>query len=401
MHIKCTNGSPTVDTLDHLPPLPLFVDYRLTGPGFTMLTEQDELGIYRALQLQDCVHHIDLKLPPTTLLKVIVLLHEEFPILEHLSLTFSATSKNSHPLTLPKGFLAPNLQHLALPGISPPRRLQLLTSAVSLVTLYLSNIETSTYFRPRLLVARLQSLPQLKELYIGFSIPIPRPSTERELLSEHGDPVILPSLKYFWFRGVSVYLESLVAQIRVPLLERLGITLFNQIAFALPHLSYLINAVAFKLPSAAVGFYRDKVYITMVHDNPKWRSFSFCVICKPLEWKIGSAAQICHALISALSCVEKLSLYLDYQDTPIELRNGAIDSATWHDLLWSFIAVKELHINNWLLEELARALQVDGVGLDPGFLPNLRSVHALDNLFTSFIDTRQVVGRPVHFSQRY
>ena len=401
MHIKCTNGSPIVGTLDHLPPLPLFVDYRQTGPGFTMLTEQDELGIYHALRLRDCVHHIDLKLPPSILHRVFVLLNGQFPILEHLSLTFPAISKNSLPLTLPKAFLAPNLRHLSLPGISPPRRLQFLTSTVSLVTLELSNIQITTYFRPRLLVARLRSLPQLKELYIGFSIPIPRPSTEREMLGEQGDPVTLPNLKYFWFKGVSAYLEYLVAQIRVPLLERLGITLFNQIAFALPHLSRLIDAVAFKLPSASVGFYCDEVYVTTVHDNSKWQSFSLCVICKPLEWKIECAAQICHALIPALSCVEKISLYLDYQETPIELRGGTIDSATWHDLLRSFIAVKELHINNWLLEELARALQVDGVGFDPGFLPNLGSVHALDNLFTSFIDTRQVVGRPVQFSQRY
>jgi hypothetical protein len=40
---------------------------------------------------------------------------------------------------------------------------------------------------------------------------------------------------------------------------------------------------------------------------------------------------------------------------------------------------------------------MDEVGLDPGFLPNLRSIRALDNLFTSFIDARRVVGRPVQF----
>ena len=58
-----------------------------------------------------------------------------------------------------------------------------------------ANIRASGYFRPRLLVARLQSLPQLEELSIGFSIPIPRPSAERELLGEQGTPVTLPNLK--------------------------------------------------------------------------------------------------------------------------------------------------------------------------------------------------------------
>ena len=406
MHIKCTNGSPIVDTLDHLPSLPLFVDYRHIGPRITMLTEQDELGIYNALRLHGRVHHIDLKLPPSILRKFVLLMDEQFPILEHLSLSFSATSsKNNLPLTLPKAFLAPNLRHLTLPSINPPRRLQLLISTVSLVTLELSNIQTSSYFRPRLLVARLQFLPQLKELYIGFSVPIPRPSTERELLGEQGAPVTLPSLKCLWFRGVSAYLESLVAQIRVPLLQQLGITLFNQIAFALQHLSYLIGITVLKIPSVMIGFYRNEVYVTTVPGNSKWGSFSFRVICEPLEWKIGSAAQICHALIPALSCVEKLILYHDSKWDPsnltgTELRNGAVDNETWHDLLRSFIGVKELHINNTLFADFSRALQVDEVGLDPGFLPNLQSIHAKDNLFASFIDTRQIVGRPVRFVSR-
>ena len=35
-----------------------------------------------------------------------------------------------------------------------------------------------------------------------------------------------------------------------------------------------------------------------------------------------------------------------------------------------------LYINGGLLKELSRALQVDGVGLDPGFLLDLRSIYA-------------------------
>ena len=402
MHIQCTNGSPIVDMLGHLSPLPLFVVYGPAelGPAelVTMLKEQDELGLYHALRLRDRVCHIDLRLPPSILPKVTALLDGHFPILEHVSLTFSTTSsKDSILLTLPKAFLAPNLRRLTLPHISPPRRLQLLTSAVSLVKLELSNIQTSGYFRPRVLAARLGSLPQLKELYIGFSIPVPRPSTERELLGAHGAPVTLTNLKHLWFRGVSAYLESLVAQIRVPRLERLGVTLFNEIAFVLPHLSYLINITeAFKIPGVVVSFYHNEVYVTTVHDNSKSRPLSFRIICKPLDWQINCAAQICRVLIPVLPFVEILTLRHNYHETP-ELRNNAIDSAAWHDLLSSFNRVKRLKINYPLLGELSCALQVDEVGSDPGFLPNLRSIHALDNIFTSFIDARQVVGLPVQF----
>ena len=380
MHIKCTNGSPIVDMLDHLPPLPLVIYYEHTRSGVS-LTEKDEVGIYHALWLHDRVYHIDLKLPPSILHKILVLLDVEFPILEHLSLspTFLATCESSLPLTLPKAFLAPNLRHLAFPSTSPPRRLRVLISTVSLVKLLLSNIKTSSYFRPRLLVGRLQSLPILEELFIGFSIPIPRPSTERELLGEQRAPVTLPSLKILRFKGVITYLESLVAQIRVPLLEQLLVTSFYQIAIALPHLSNLIHDTeALNLPSAAVRFDRNVVFVTTAHHGPPWFSpappapFLFRMKCNELDWQIDCAAQICHALIPALSRVEKLTLHHKRGQITTELRNDAIDSAMWHDLLRPFIGVKVLYLDAALLEELSRALQADEVRSDPGFLPNLR-----------------------------
>ena len=405
MHIKCTNGSPIVDTLDHLPQLPLFVHYTnfvLKGHRAINLTKQDELGIYHAIRLHGRVRHIDLELPPSILHQVFGLLDEQFPILEYLSLMFSATSKSDLPLTLPKAFLAPNLRHLALPSISPPRRLRVLTSTDSLVTLGLSGIQMSSYFRPRLLVARLSSLPRLRELSIGFSTLMPRPSAERELLAEQGPPVMLPSLKIFRFKGVGAYLESVVAQIRVPHLDQLRIALFNQIALVLPHTFQLINITkAFKLPRAAVGFYRGEVYITTSHHGSEWFEwgpFLLYVMCKQLDWQIDCAAQICHAIIPALSYVEQLTLYHNYREIMTESQNAAIDITTWHDLLRSFIGVQRLYIEHELSEELSRSLQVDEVGLDGGFLPDLRSIHARRNLFTSFMDARRVAGLPVTFS---
>jgi hypothetical protein len=392
LRIECTNGSPIMDTLDHLPPLPLFVRYRRT------ILKPDELGIYHALRLHDRIRQIDLIIPPFILREVIVLMDEHFPILEHLSL--SSTAEKSITLTFPKAFLAPNLRYLALPSISPPNRLRLLTSTVSLVTLELRNIQTSSYFRPRLLAARLRSLPQLEVLSIEFSIPIPRPSTERELFGEQRAPVTLPRLKKLRFKGVGAYLESLVAQIRAPLLVQLDITLFNQIAFVLPHLYHLINTTeAFKHPRADVYFYDDEVYLFMTyHHHPLSvdKPFHMRMMCKHFDWQIDWVSQTCHALIPALSGVEKFLLHsgCDFQ-IPAELQDNGIDSTTWHDLLRPLIGVKELCIDRELLEELSRALQMDEVGTDPGFLPNLRYIYAADNLFTSFTHTRLVVGRPV------
>jgi hypothetical protein len=402
MHLKCTNGAPIVDTLDHLPPLPLFVDYVHTRGGVTILTEKDELGIYNALRLHDRVFHIDLSLPPSILHKVLVLMDANFSRLGRLTLSFQA-QKGIH-LTLPKDFLAPNLRYLSLLGTGLSKRLRVLTSTDYLSTLQLSEIQTSSYFRPRLLVARLRSLPHLEDLDISFSIPIPRPSAERELLGEQGATVTLPSLTKLRFKGVSAYLESLVAQIKVPLLERLDITFFNQIAFALPHLSHLISVTeGFKLPKAAVYFVPNDVSLTTTAHGSAWHGVGpllLRVMCKQLDWQIDCAAQICNAIIPALSHIERLDLECFYRNIPTELQNGAIDSSTWHELLRLFVGVTELYIYTALLEELSRALQVDEVGLEPEFLPNLRTITAegAANPFTSFIDTRQIVGRPVRFS---
>jgi hypothetical protein len=402
MHIKCTNGAPIVDTLNHLPPLPLFIDYVHTRGGVTILTEQDQSGIYQALRLHDRVRHIHLGLPPSILHKVLVLIDDHFPRLETLTLSFPA--QNGIHLTLPKAFLAPNLRYLALLGIGLPKRLRVLTSTDSLVRLQLSEIQTSSYFRPRLLVARLRTLPHLEDLDISFSVPIPRPSAERELLGEQGAPGTLPRLKKLWFRGVSAYLESLIAQVRVPLLERLHITFFNQIAFALPHLSHLISITrGFKLPKAAIYFVPSDVSLTTTPHGSAWHGVGplfLRVLCKELDWQIDCAAQICNAIIPALSHIERLDLECFYRNIPTELQNGAIDSTTWHELLRLFVGVTELYIYTALLEELSRALLVDEVGLEPEFLPNLQTITAegTANPFTSFTDTRQIVGRPVQFS---
>ncbi|KAI9440446.1 hypothetical protein H4582DRAFT_1463396 [Lactarius indigo] len=400
MHIHCTNGAPIVETLDHLPPLPLFINYRFTN---VTVRRQDELGIGHALRLRDRVRSIDLDLPSSILQKFLLLMDEPFPVLERLSL--SSAVDNITTLTLPVIFLAPNLRHLSLLGIGLPKRLRLLPSTAFIVTLALTNIRASGYFRPRLLVARLQSLPQLEGLFIGFSIPIPRPSSEKELLGKQGPPVTLPNLKDLTFQGVGAYLEHMVAQIRAPLLERLDVTLFNQLIFALPYLSHLTNITeSLKLPNANIFFGRDEVSITTTDHSlqGRYRRFGLRVMCKQLDWQTGCAAQVCSALMPALSDVKWLSLDLYDKKMPTEWQDGEIDGTTWHELLRSFIGVKTLHICGGLTDELSRALQVDEIELDPGFLPDLQELASgelyVDSKFDSFIHARRVAGRPIRLS---
>ena len=421
-HIICTNGAPIVDTLDHLPSLPLFIDYRIRGGliirrnGISLNHEEDKLGIYHALQLRDRVRHINLRVSHSTLDEFLRLMDKPFPILEHLSLSFTAGDMTS--LTLSKSFLAPNLRHLSLLGIRLPKRLQLLSSTLSLVALSLTNMQASAYIRPRLLAARLESLPQLEELSIEFSIPIPRPSAERLLLGKQGTPVMLANLKSFTFQGVSTYLERLISQIRAPVLMKLNITLFNQLAFTLAHLSHFINITEqIKFPRTATICFEPDMSITLSHVMREARDcsdsgFTLKVMCKSLDWQIDCAAQICGALMLALSGTEKLIINRRLSESNSLLRamgllteedetDDTIDPTTWHELLRLFVSVKELHTGHRLSVELSRALEVGEIGLDPGLLPDLQDIVSYchgenrDSLFRSFIHARQVAGRPV------
>jgi hypothetical protein len=406
MHIRCTNGTPIVGTLDHLPPLPLFIDYQdTTAP----ITPQDELAIGQALLLRERIRHIDLRLPPSILHTFLPLVDEPFSLLEHLSLSY--TTGGDPNSVLPKTFLAPNLRHLSLVGIGIPKRLRLLTSTTSLVTLVLTNIRAPGYFLPRLLAARLQSLPQLEIFSVGFAVPIPRLSAQRELFSKRGATVTLPNLKRLAYQGVGAYLECLVAQIRTPLLERLEITLFNQIAFELPHLSHFTNIIeGLKLPIAKVNFGRNTVSVIMDHRNSQRYDgrISLHVISRQMDWQIDCAAQICSALMHMLLGVENLRLIFHEETMPTEWKNGEIDDTTWHELLRVFVGVKELHVCAALSQELSRALQMDDVlGSDPGFLPSLQDIVSefegsdAENLFSSFIGARRIAGNPVRYLKYY
>ena len=396
VHIQCTNGTPIVDTLDHLSSLPLSIDYRDT----TAITRQDELAIRQALLLRDRVRHIGLLLPPRLLNMFLPLMDEPFSILEYLSL--SCTHGWAASLALPKTFIAPNLRHLTILGIQVPT-LRLLTSAVSLVTLELLTIPLTGYLTPRLLAKCLQSLPQLENASIRFSVPIPISS---ELSNDRGATLTLPNLKRLAFQGVRDYLECFVAQIGTPRLERLDITLFDQASFELPRLSHFTNTIeALKFPTAKVRFGRNTVSVTSEDHNTRQHDgrFSFELLGRHMDWQIDRAAQICSTLMPVLFGVEELRLIFYDQIMPTRWQNGTIDATMWHRLLRSFVGVKELHICAALSRELSRALQVDNIWSDPGLLPSLREIVSelkgvgVEHLFSSFIRARRIMGNWVRY----
>src|ERR1700730_14600435 len=123
-------------------------------------------------------------------------------------------------------------------GIPFPTLPNLLLSATDLVELYLWRIPHSGYISPDTMATCLSTLTRLKRFELSFRSPQSRPDRDK---ATRPPPtlahIILPSLSRLNFRGVTEYLDDLVAQIDVPFLEDAYITFFNQVVFDISHLS--------------------------------------------------------------------------------------------------------------------------------------------------------------------
>ena len=399
IRLLLTNDSPSLDTLGHLPPLPLAIDYSdRTGT----IAQRDEENIRCGLQQHGRLLRLALWAPSSILHMLLEPMNKLFPRLEVLSL--SSTTFEEMNLILPETFQAPDLHHLALHGIGLPTRLPLLSSAIALSTLSLTNIGASSYFPPGHLVTQLQGLSNLEELSIGFAIPIPVPSTEGELLLAPISPVTSPSLRRLTFQGVDVYLDNLIAQINTPILEQLHLTLFFGIAFTLVNLNDFIRVTELEglecLVAKVVFNERGASMYVGCYKQQGIGELRLHVNCERLDWKIDSITQVCGALTKVVSTIEELTLDLNVDGMPSDWEN-TLDSMLWHELLLPFIGVKKLHISPLLTLELSQALDSVPGELVFELLPELEELeiqlgiyHAKD-AFSGFVQTRESVGRPV------
>ena len=407
MSLLLTINSPSIKTLRHLPPIPLFINIDFPDHGKRGMLRKDEENIRFGLQWVDRVCQVDLRAPSSSFRMWLGQMNQRFPRLGGLSLLSTSTEEN---LVLPETFQAPCLRRLALHGIGLSTRSTLLSSAIALSTLSLTHVGASSYLSPGHLVKQLQGLPHLKELSIGFAIPIPLPSTEGKLLPAPIPPVTLPSLRRLTFRGVGVYLDNLVAQINAPLLERLNLTILFELAFTLVNLTGFIGrteGLASGCPDFRVKFKKDGVYVDAGHKksgyHEPWdiKTLSVYVNCEPFDWQIDSAAQVCRALGKVVSTVEVLSLDLDVDALSLDWEN-MLDDMPWHELLLPFIGAKRLYIGSPLTLELSRTLESVFGDLVLDLLPELQelevpvTIDQATNLYSIFVQARESVGRPVH-----
>jgi hypothetical protein len=269
----------------------------------------------------------------------------------------------------------------------------------NLITLSLSLIPASTYFHPNALLQRLSLMPQLEILGITLNSYYPSRDVERQLLIMMR--VTLSNLRWLAFQGASAYLEALLPQVTIPLLEKLQVFFFNQLTYSVLLLQqFMGTAENFRLKTATLSFHKDYSTVTVYpYEGARMFALSMYLGGRDLEWQVASTAQVFYTLRTVFSAVEHLILRYERHFISSEW-NDETDRTLWRKLLGSFGNVKTLFVCSELVEKLSRALQ-PGEGESPAeLLPQLQEVSysgtgASHNAFTPFIDARQIVGCPV------
>jgi hypothetical protein len=322
-----------------------------------------------------------LSAPPSTLAEIINAMLDTAPLLRRLILHTESTE-----FVLPKSFLdgdAPQLRHLELHGVSLATLHPLLPSATSLVSLILERIPSSVYFSPESLIAHIRTMPYLRTLSIGFLSAVPRPGLVNQRFLPPGQASQLPALKQLVYRGVSAYLESLLAQIRTPDIQDIDITLFNQLTLRIPRIcTFISDLESFRPTMARIDFALTSAHILLFvpsmsllqSDESQSQSpdISFSVFCSRLDFQVSAMAQICSGLsgTGAVSSaglahanlvlpVEELMLGFHQSELSEEWRGGedVVDPSLMRTFLTPFRQTRTLRVHVALAADLEHALR--------------------------------------------
>jgi F-box-like len=365
LRLHCSASTPVRETLSVWPLLPIVI----WGDGHEVWGVDN---IIAALEHSDRISQLDLTdISSLQLEKVLATMHQPFPTLTQLQLW----PRGETVSVVPTSFLggnAPCLKSLNLDGIPFPGLPGLLVSATHLVDLYYRNIPHSGYISPEAMVTCLSALTNLEILEIGFGTP--RWLPDRQSQSPPPPPhVLLPALTELRYKGVSDYLEDILARIDAPLLNKLGITLFNELIFDTPQLTHFINHTPkFVAHDEARVFFSDRgVWITIPQSFDGRVHLE--ISCRQSDWQLSALAQICSSPFpwAVISTVERL--FIESGSWQPHWQED-IESSQWLELLHPFSAVKDIFLSSELTPHIAPALQDVVEGRATGVLPALQTL---------------------------
>jgi hypothetical protein len=209
------------------------------------------------------------------------------------------------------------------------------------------------------------------------------------------------------FRGVSEYLEDLVARIDAPLLSNLSITFFHQLVFdTLQFTQFISRTSKFKTCDEARVVFSDTgilVELPQTFDT----TLELVISCSQSDWQLSSLAQVCRSsfpqtLISAMErlyILDSLSSQPHWQDD--------IDSNQWLELFHPFTSVKNLYISSKFTPRIAPALQELVGERATEVLPALQTIFLEEQLppgpaqeiIGQFVAARQLADEPIAVSR--
>jgi hypothetical protein len=216
--------------------------------------------------------------------------------------------------------------------------------------------------------------------------------------------VVLPVLTSFEFRGVSEYLEVLVARIHAPLLNYFEITFFSEAVFHTSHLSEFIGRVPkFRaLKEARVVFSGGNVSVRVPSESPTQplghTVLTMGISHKVPNWWPSSVARLFTSAFPPFLTVEHLYMRLPPAHWQVT------EDSDWMELLHPFAAVKNLYLSKKVGLRIAPALQElafderlteELPALQNIFLADLQPTGSVQQAINYFAYTRWLSGQPV------
>ena len=388
LRLYCTYGTPVLKTLGYWPPFPLIVNY---GESQRPPTSEDEDNIMAALEHTDRVRSFSFTVSSSLLNKLSTI---SKPLLELEELVLF--SKDKSQLALPSAFWwGHRLRTLHSTRVAFASLPQLLLPSQNLVNIKLDEIPSVGYFSPEAFANALCGMTQLQTLSLHFLSFPPR----RKYLSlppSPGDRVDLPVLTHFKYRGISKYLDILVARIDAPRLRDIDIRFFSQPTLDASQLGGFINRIELWSPlRAEILFSGGTISITFTQPGAHtWLGLQ--ISCEQLDWQLSSISQTCDQFSSFIFSVEELYIKMA---GPSRVPDD-MDNEQWLRLIRAFNCAKDIHVPGEFVTDILHALRLADEGHDI-VLPALQSLHldrptyAAQGTVHSFVSQRQLSGHPV------
>jgi hypothetical protein len=400
LRLVCLPGT-RVELTGIWPPLTIFITNAYDKPM------PEDYDFDAAIVHPNRVREISLfRLTGSQLQRLVNRMQEQFPSLIHLALGCEAYSSDAPALA--DGFLGgstPHLQHLGLYSIPFPALPKFLLSATDLVQLSLMRIPHSGYISPEAIVTGLAAAAHLKSLIIEFRSPLSRPDRNRR---RPPPPIrtVLPALTHFRYKGVSEYLEDLMARIDAPLLDTIRMIFFHQLIFNTPQLAQFMRRTTSlqALNEAHIDFNKFGIHVGYSPPTGTGERSRLKVSCREMDWQLSSMAQVFTSFFPSICMVEHL--YMSETSYSLPQWQDDIDTTQWLEIFEPFTAVKNIYLTKAFAQHIAHALQ-ELVGSEMiEVLPTLQNIFLEAYLpsgpplegIGKFIAARQLSDHPITVS---